>query len=77
MCELRRGFMGLVSTTKGALDVGQGEGAGRISASPEEGHRLIQAFLRIERADLREEVFHFVTEMLRAQEERAGQRWIL
>jgi hypothetical protein len=35
------------------------------------GHRLIRAFLRIERADLREEIFKFVTEMLRAQEKGA------
>ena len=37
--------------------------------SPEEGRRLIQAFLRIERPDLREEIFKFVTEMLRIQDE--------
>jgi hypothetical protein len=36
--------------------------------SPEEGHRLILDFLRIERADLRQEVFRFVAEMLRVQE---------
>ena len=32
---------------------------------PEEGHRLIRDFLRIERADLRQEVFKIVAEMLR------------
>ncbi len=69
--------MGLISAMKGTLDVGQGERAGEVSASPEEGRRLVQAFLRIERADLREEVLKFVTEMLMAQEKRAGQRWIL
>jgi hypothetical protein len=69
--------MGLISAVKETLDVGQGERAGRVSASAEEGDRLIRAFLRIERADLREEVFKFVTEMLRAQEKRDGQRWIL
>jgi hypothetical protein len=36
--------------------------------SPEEGHRLILDFLRIERADLRQEVFRFVAKMLRVQE---------
>jgi hypothetical protein len=36
--------------------------------SPEEGHRLIRNFLRIERADLRQEVFRVVAEMLRVQE---------
>jgi hypothetical protein len=36
--------------------------------SPEEGHRLIRNFLRIERADLRQEVFWVVAEMLRVQE---------
>jgi hypothetical protein len=36
--------------------------------SPEEGHRLIRDFLRIERADLRQEVFRVVAEMLRVQE---------
>jgi hypothetical protein len=36
--------------------------------SPEEGHRLIRDFLRIERADLRQEVFRVVAEMFRVQE---------
>jgi hypothetical protein len=36
--------------------------------SPEEGHHLIRDFLRIERADLRQEVFRVVAEMLRVQE---------
>jgi hypothetical protein len=35
--------------------------------SPEEGRRLIQAFVRIERPDLREEILNFVTEMLGVQ----------
>ena len=69
--------MGIPSAIKLTRDLGQGDSARKVSSSPEEGHRLIQAFLRIERAYLREEVFQFVTEMLRAQEERAGQRWIL
>lgn len=37
--------------------------------SPEEGHRLIQDFLRVKRADLREDVFKFVAEILRVQDE--------
>jgi hypothetical protein len=37
-------------------------------ASPEEGCRLIRAFLRVERADLREEIFGFVEEILRRQD---------
>jgi hypothetical protein len=57
------------------LNVGQVNRARKISASPEEGRRLIQAFLRIERPDLREEIFKFVTEMLRAQGEGASQQW--
>jgi hypothetical protein len=36
---------------------------------PEEGHRLIQAFFRIERPDLRERIFNFVIEMLKSQDE--------
>ena len=36
--------------------------------SPEEGHRLIRDFLRIETADLRQEVFRVVAELLRVQE---------
>jgi hypothetical protein len=38
--------------------------------SPEEGRRLIQAFLAIKKPDLREEIFNFVTAMLKVQEER-------
>ena len=37
--------------------------------SPEEGRRLFQAFVSIERPDLRKEIFNFVTEMLRVQNE--------
>ena len=37
--------------------------------SPEEGHRLIRDFLRVERPDLREEIFNFVAKILRMQEE--------
>ena len=37
--------------------------------SPEEGHRLIQDFLRIKRADLRDDVFKFLSEILRVQDE--------
>jgi hypothetical protein len=37
-------------------------------ASPEEGLRLIRDFLRIERADLRERIFEFVTEIASNQE---------
>jgi hypothetical protein len=36
---------------------------------PEEGLRLIRDFLRIERPGLRERVFEFVADILRAQEE--------
>jgi hypothetical protein len=60
--------MGIPSAIKLTRDLGQGDSARKVSSSPEEGHRLIQAFLRIERADLREEVFQFVTEMLRARQ---------
>jgi hypothetical protein len=66
-------IMGITSAKKETLDAGQDNRARRISASPEESHRLIQAFLRIERADLREEIFKFVTEMLRAQEKYSSQ----
>jgi hypothetical protein len=37
--------------------------------SPEEGRRLIRDFLRVERPDLREEIFKFVAKILRMQEE--------
>ena len=36
---------------------------------PEEGRRLIRDFLRVERPDLREEIFKFVAKILRMQEE--------
>jgi hypothetical protein len=39
------------------------------SASPEEGLRLIQDFLRIQRPVLRERVFEFVAEILIVQEQ--------
>jgi hypothetical protein len=35
--------------------------------SPEEGHRLVRLFLSVERADLREEIFNFVEEILARQ----------
>jgi hypothetical protein len=41
--------------------------------SPEEGRRLIQELLRIEREDLRREIFTFVAEMLRIQESNRQQ----
>jgi hypothetical protein len=68
-------IMGLSSAMNETLNVGQVNRARKISASPEEGRRLIQAFLRIERPDLREEIFKFVTEMLRAQDEGTNQQW--
>ena len=37
-------------------------------ASPEEGCRLMRAFVRVQRRDLRDEVFGFVEEILRRQE---------
>ena len=37
--------------------------------SPEEGRRLIRDFLRVERPDLRAEIFNFVAKILRMQEE--------
>jgi hypothetical protein len=37
-------------------------------ASPEEGWRLMRAFVRVQRRDLRDEVFGFVEEILRRQE---------
>ena len=42
----------------------------RKSARPsaEEGHRLVRLFLSVERADLREEIFNFVEEILRRQD---------
>jgi hypothetical protein len=41
--------------------------------SPEEGHRLVRLFLSVERADLREEIFNFVEEILQRQgRERAS-----
>ena len=42
--------------------------------SPGEGRCLIQAFLRIERPDLREEILKFVTEVLKVQDEGSQQR---
>jgi hypothetical protein len=38
--------------------------------SPEEGCRLIRDFLRIDRPDLRKEIFNFVDEILRRQDGR-------
>jgi hypothetical protein len=40
------------------------------TASPQEGWRLVQAFLRVERADLREEILNFVEGMVRRQDGR-------
>jgi hypothetical protein len=42
----------------------------RKSSRPtaEEGHRLVQLFLSVERADLREEIFNFVEEILQRQD---------
>ena len=42
----------------------------RKSSGPsgEEGHRLVRLFLSVERADLREEIFNFVEEILRRQD---------
>jgi hypothetical protein len=48
----------------------QADDVHKSSASPEEGRRLMQAFLHIQREDLREEVLKFVSELLRIQEER-------
>ena len=36
--------------------------------SAEEGHRLVRLFLSVERANLREEIFNFVEEILRHQD---------
>jgi hypothetical protein len=36
--------------------------------SVEEGHRLVRLFLSVESADLREEIFNFVEEILRRQD---------
>jgi hypothetical protein len=46
--------------------------------SPDEGRRLIRDFVRIERADLRREIFRFVAEMLRVQlaSQRDSQRQV-
>ena len=40
----------------------------RRKPSAEEGHRLVRLFLSVERADLREEIFNFVEEILRRQD---------
>jgi hypothetical protein len=37
--------------------------------SPEEGLRLMQAFLRIKRSDLRAQIINFVAEILKVQDE--------
>ena len=66
--------MGLISAK--TVNVGKGDRAGKCSASPEEGRRLIEAFVRIEEANRRDKIYKFVTEMLRAQE-KGSQRWIL
>jgi hypothetical protein len=50
-------------------DVQGGSARKSSPPSPEEGHRLIRAFVRIQRTDIREKIFNFVTEMLRAQDE--------
>lgn len=47
---------------------GQADCAPNTSPSPEQGRRLIEAFLRIQREDLREEVFKHLSELLRVQE---------
>ena len=53
------------------LDYGEDDQGGMkrksALASPEEGWRLVRAFLRVERADLREEIFDFVEEILQRQ----------
>jgi hypothetical protein len=42
----------------------------RKSSRPtaKEGHRLVRLFLSVEKADLREEIFNFVEEILRRQD---------
>jgi hypothetical protein len=37
--------------------------------SPEEGLRLMQAFLRVKRSDLRAQIINFVAEILKVQDE--------
>lgn len=39
-------------------------------ASPEEGRRLVQAFLNVQRADLREEIIDFAERILQRQKGR-------
>lgn len=73
--ELAVGVAETLDSVPGAPQVNDGlaEPARRsCPPSPEEGHRLIRDFLRLERADLRQEIFRFVAEMLRVQD--AGQR---
>jgi hypothetical protein len=67
--------MGLISAK--TFNLGQGDRTRKFSASHEEGRRLIEAFLLVERADRREAIFKFVIKMLRAQEKGANQQWIL
>jgi hypothetical protein len=40
----------------------------------EEGHRLVRLFLSVEKADLREEIFNFVEEILRRQDRGQSKR---
>jgi hypothetical protein len=57
-------FSGAPQANDGSTDPAQKSS----SPSPEEGRSLLKAFLRIERADLRQEIFRFVTEMSKIQD---------
>lgn len=59
----------LVETFVSAPDAPADRAPTFSSPSPDEGHRLIRDFLRIKRADLRDEVFNLVAEILRVQDE--------
>ena len=58
-----------VETLDSAPDTPADRTPNSSSPSPEEGHRLIRDFLRVKRSDLREEMFKFVAEILRVQDE--------
>jgi hypothetical protein len=57
----------VAKTLGSAPDASQANDLSPPSPSPEEGLRLILEFLRIERTDLRQEVFTYVAQMLRVQ----------
>lgn len=57
----------VLNETVGAYDRQGGPRAMFSPASPDEGLRLMRTFLRVERTELREQIFRYVEEVLRRE----------